>query len=108
MLRTLAFTLLLFALLAVPAQASRSQVTYFEAPRDFLDAGKRDAPFDGVGGLGARAVRLVMLWGKVAPDPDSRVAPKVDTTDPAVYNWGEYDAAAAAARPRGVPVLLPV
>src|SRR3954453_19215408 len=108
MLRTLAFTLLLLALLAVPAQASRSQVTYFEAPRDFLDASTRDASFDEVGGLGARAVRIVMLWQKVAPDPDSRVAPKVDATDPAVYNWGEYDAAVDAARARGMSVLLTV
>src|SRR4051794_40312459 len=108
MLRTLAFTLLLLALLAVPAQASRSQVTYFEAPRDFLDAGTRDGAFDEVDGLGARAVRIVMLWGKVAPDPDSRVAPRADPPDPGVYNGGEYAAAADAARARGMSVLLPV
>ena len=71
MLRTLAFTLLLLALLAVPAQASRSQVTYFEAPRDLLDAGTRDASLDEINVARRRGpCAIVMLWQKVAPEPD--------------------------------------
>ena len=108
MLRTLAFTLLLLALLAVPAQASRTQTTYFEAPRDLLDAGTREAAVDEIDGLGAGAVRIVLLWQKVAPDATSRVAPKFDATDPGAYSWGEYDAAVDAARARGMSVLLTV
>jgi hypothetical protein len=108
MLRLLSLTLLLVVLLAVPAQASRSQVTYFEAPRDLLDAGTRDGALDEIKGLGVGGVRIVMLWSKVAPDPSSRVAPSFDQTDPAAYDWSTFDAAVDGARARGLSVLLTV
>ena len=37
-------------------------------------------------------MRVVLYWHDVAPEPDSRVKPKFDETDPASYDWGAYDA----------------
>lgn len=108
MLRTLAFTLLLVALLAVPAHASRGQITYFEAPRDLLDPQTRDSALDEIQGLGAQHLRIVLHWDKVAPEAGSRVKPEFDETSPDAYAWGDYAAAIDAAHDRGLGVLLTI
>ena len=101
--------LCLFAL-AVPtgAQASRTQITSFEAPGDLLNDATREQTLNDISSFGVRAIRVILYWHNVAPAPDSRVRPNFDATDPAAYNWGQYDALIDAAAQRGWSVLLTV
>ena len=58
--------------------------------------------------LGVHAVRQVLYWRDVAPAAGSKVKPDFDTTDPAAYNWGVYDAIVDAVKARGWKLLLTV
>lgn len=78
----------------------------FDARRDVLDPAKRGAALDEIKRLGADSLRLLVYWKDVAPNAKRRTRPPVDLTDPAAYAWGEYDAVIAAARERGLPVLV--
>ena len=71
-----------------------------------LDPERRAAALDEIKALGADSLRLLVYWRDVAPSPDARRRPAVDLRDPAAYSWGQYDAVIAAARERGLPVLL--
>ncbi len=95
-------------MLAAPAAASRTQTTRFEAPRDLLDASTRSAALDEIQGLGVDSLRVVLLWRNVAPDAESSKKPDFNTTDPAGYAWGQYDALLTEAKARGMKVLLTV
>lgn len=99
-------------LVAVPsAQASRNQLLFFESPGDLISAptpAARDAAFAKLDSLGVSAIRINMTWKAVAPAVDSRNQPDIDTTDPSVYNFANYDAVVDAAKQRGWPVLLTV
>jgi hypothetical protein len=98
---------LLCALAAVPAaHASKTQEVTFEAPRDLFDVDKRAAAFDEIDGLGAHALRIVLYWQDVAPEPASRVKPKLDMSDPAVYDWSKYQPVLDEAKARGWTVQL--
>jgi hypothetical protein len=100
-------TLLAALALAVPsAHASKSQEVTFEAPRDLFDPAKRAAAFDEISSLGAHALRIVLYWKDVAPDRDSRVKPKLDMTDPSVYDWSKYQPVLDEAKARGWTVQL--
>lgn len=94
--------------LAAPAQASRNQIVTFEAPRDLLNADTRESALAELDSLGVKALRVVMYWRNVAPEPASRVKPSFDETDPGAYAWGQYDALLDAAEARGWYVLLTV
>lgn len=107
-LRTLALSLLAALVLTTPASASRNQETSFEAPRDLLSADTRPAALDQIQALGVKSLRVVMLWKRVAPSPDASRKPDFDTTDPAGYDWGQYDALLTDAKARGMKVLLTV
>ena len=107
-IRTLVLALLALLVLAAPASASRTQTTSFEAPRDLLDPASRPGALDEIQSLGVDELRVVLLWRKVAPSANSSRKPDFDTTDPAGYDWGEYDAALTAAKARGMKVLLTV
>lgn len=98
------------SLLALPAaaQAGRAQTVSFEAPRDLLDASRRDASLDEIQGLGVRALRVILYWRDVAPDPRGSTPPAITETDPAAYDWSKYDPLVDAARSRGMKVLLTV
>jgi hypothetical protein len=98
------------AALLVPAaaQASKTQSLTFEAPRDLKDPSTRDQAFKDIASLGVHSMRLVLYWHDVAPDPDSRVKPKFDETDPAAYNWGAYDQVVDGIKARGWNLLLTV
>jgi hypothetical protein len=100
----------LLCTLAVPAaaQASRNQLLTFEAPAELQDPATRDAAFARLDSLGVSALRVVLYWKQVAPAPDSRNQPDVDTTDPASYDWSRFDPIFAGAQQRGWPVLLTV
>ena len=96
--------------LALPAAAAASprQTMSFEAPRDLRDPATRDAALDEIAGLGVHALRVILYWQDVAPQPQSRVKPAFDETDPAAYDWSAYEAAIDGARARGMRVLLTV
>jgi hypothetical protein len=104
----LALTVAFLALLAPAAHAAHDQYMTFEAPRDLLDPATRPAAMDKIASLGVNRLRVILTWRNVAPSPTSRTKPSVDLTDPANYNWGEYDALLTDAAQRGWKVLLTV
>jgi hypothetical protein len=110
--RRLLYPILLAGLLAVvaapAARAARDETVLFEAPRDLLDAQARPGALRQLDALGVRALRVVLLWNNVAPSPNAASRPSFDATDPAAYDWGQYDAVLQAARDRGWQVLLTV
>ena len=91
--------------LAPGAGASRAQPLYFDAP-ELRNPDAREATLDELQSLGVGAVRVVLYWQDVAPDPDRNDPPAVPLEDPAVYAWGSYEEAIAAARARGFDVLV--
>lgn len=93
---------------AAPAGASRNQLLTFEAPAELQDPATRDATFQRLDSLGVGALRVVMYWRDVAPQPASRNQPDFDTTDPAGYDFSRIDPILDAAKQRGWPVLLTV
>ena len=104
--RLLPLTILLALLAAVPAHAKPTQEVTFEAPRDLLDPQYRDGAFTELQGLGVHALRIVLYWHDVAPEADSRIKPKVDTTDPGVYDWSKYQPVLDRAHELGWTVQL--
>jgi hypothetical protein len=112
-MRRLSLPILLACLLALvgapaAAQAARDQTVLFEAPRDLLDAQARPAALRQLDQLGVHALRVVLLWNNVAPSPNAQTRPAFDATNPAAYDWGQYDAVLQAAKDRGWQVLLTV
>jgi hypothetical protein len=107
---TLIVSVCAVAALLVPgaAQASKAQSLTFEAPRDLKDPATRDQAFNDIASLGVHSMRLVLYWHDVAPQPDSRVKPKFDETDPAGYDWSAYDAVVDGIKARGWNLLLTV
>lgn len=93
-------------LAAAPAQASNTQALVFDAPRDLLADDSRPAALEELSSLGVRSLRVLLYWKQVAPNAESASRPSGDLSDPATYNWGQYDALMAAARERGMTVLL--
>ena len=87
------------------ADAARSQPLYFDAP-ELRNADLREGTLDELQSLGVRAVRIVVYWQDVAPDPGRNDPPAVDLADPAAYAWGAYDDAIRAASDRGFDVLV--
>jgi hypothetical protein len=104
----LALTVLLLAAFAhaPAAHASKTQEVTFEAPRDLFDPSKRADAFDEIGSLGAHALRIVLYWKDVAPEATSRVKPKLDMADPAVYDWSKYQPVLDEAKARGWTVQV--
>jgi hypothetical protein len=95
------------SLAAVPsAHASSSEEVTFEAPRDLFDPAKREAAFQEIDSLGAHALRIVLYWRDVAPDADSRIKPKLDMSDPSVYDWAKYQPVLDEAKARGWTVQV--
>lgn len=97
-----------FAVSAAPAHASHGQLVMFEAPAELKDPARRDAAFARLDSLGVSALRVVMYWRDVAPQPDSATRPEFDETDPSAYDWSSIDPIFDAAGKRGWPVLLTV
>jgi hypothetical protein len=58
--------------------------------------------------LGVKALRVELYWSDVAPSPTSATRPKFEATNPASYNWGQYDALLAEAQRLHWQVLLTV
>nr|WP_183343460.1 cellulase family glycosylhydrolase [Conexibacter arvalis] len=95
---------------AATALADRSQPTYVEAPNELLDRDPSGA-LDEIAALGADGIRILMIWRRVAPRPESRRAPSFNATDPGAYPdgaWARYDAAIDGARARGLKVHVTI
>ncbi len=60
--------------------------------------------------LGVRMVRIVVVWAQIAPQPESRTAPRgFNAADPASYpaaNWARYDEMVELAHADGLGVDL--
>lgn len=93
---------------AAPALANHTQTTYFEAPNTLLNPATRTQGFATMQHLGVHALRVELSWYSVAPAPTSAGKPSFDATNPASYNWSEYDPILAEAARRHWPVLLTV
>jgi hypothetical protein len=94
---------------AAPAAASSSQKVVFEAPRDLLNPQTRPAALTALQHLGVSGIRVILTWNDVAPTPDAKTPPPgFVATDPASYDWSQYDAVMAAAAQRKWTVLLTV
>jgi hypothetical protein len=109
--RTIVTALLCLAALAAvvaPAQAASNQELFFEAPNSLLNPATRPGALAQMQSLGVHELRIVLYWQNVAPAPSSRNKPNFDATDPAAYNWGQYDAEVAAAQARGWKILMTV
>jgi hypothetical protein len=110
-IRILLCALLACSVLAVGASqalASTSQKLYFEASSDLLNPTTRPGVLVQLQTLGVRALRVELNWYSVAPARDSATAPSFDATNPASYEWGQYDALLAEAQQLHWQVLLTV
>ncbi|MFZ1154699.1 MAG: hypothetical protein WAN93_07330 [Solirubrobacteraceae bacterium] len=98
------------ALAPVSASASHSQATFFEAPRDLLNVtpAARAKALAQLQSLGVKALRVELDWHGVAPAPDSTKRPNFEATNPASYNWSNYDPLLAEAQRLHWQVLLTV
>jgi hypothetical protein len=107
--RILLASLALCAVVAAPAQANKTQALSFDAPHDLLNGtAARDSALSQLTSLGVHELRVVLYWHNVAPAADSKTRPAFDATNPASYNWGQYDSVIQDAQARGWPVLLTV
>jgi hypothetical protein len=81
------------AVAAPAALASPGETVFFEAPRDLVGVSPatQAKTIAELQSLGVHAVRIVLYWGEVAPDPRHKQRPKFTQSNPAAYNWGAYD-----------------
>lgn len=106
MRRALALTLLLLGACATPAAAQPGQPVFFDAPDAFSDPAKRAAALDEVRSLGGTSIRVILYWNSVAPSPEATRRPAGDPSSPAFYDFSRIDAIIAAAKERGMQVLV--
>lgn len=107
-LRIPLLTALLCLLFAASASASTTQALTFEAPRDLENPALRPAAMQELQSFGVHSLRVIVQWSRVAPDADSATRPTFDATNPAAYNWSQYDPVLADAAARGWPVLVTI
>jgi hypothetical protein len=81
------------AFVAPAALASHGETVFFEAPRDLVGVSPatQAKTIAKLQSLGVHAVRIVLYWGEVAPEPKHKQRPKFSQANPAAYNWGAYD-----------------
>jgi hypothetical protein len=96
------------ALAATPALASHGELVYFEAPKELMNPRTRAATIAKLQALGVKALRVQLYWYSVAPGPNSSQRPNFNATDPAAYNWSQYDPLLAEAQRLHWQVLLTV
>lgn len=77
--------------LSSAASASHAQTVFFEAPSQLLNPESRPSTILTLQKLGVRALRVELNWHTVAPSPNAIRRPSFNATDPAAYNWGQYD-----------------
>jgi hypothetical protein len=96
------------ALGASPALASHNETVFFEAPNALLTQATQAATISQLQSLGVHALRVIIYWRDVAPNPNHKRRPNFNQTSPASYNWGAYDPLIAAAHALHWKVLLTV
>lgn len=100
-----------FAAITTTASASKSQLPVIEDPARLLsgDVNTQNASLDEAQALGAKILKVPVLWRSIAPDGTSTVKPAGDLTDPAAYpagSWDVLDRAVNGAQARGMQVWL--
>ncbi len=90
------------------ALASHSQATYFEGSAQLLDPSTRAHAIEQMQHLGVHAMRIELRWAEVTQGSDNATRPAFDATNPASYNWGQYDALVAEAARLHWSVLLTI
>jgi hypothetical protein len=91
------------------ALASHGETVFFEAPTQLLSPAARPAAITQMQALGVHAVRILLEWNTVVPKPNAKKKPSgFDPTNPADYNWGQYDPLIAEMQTLGWKVLLTV
>lgn len=93
---------------AAPAAASHGETLFFEAPQELLSPETRPQALSQLRWLGVRALRVELPWGAVAPGPEAKSKPQFEATNPASYDWGQYDELLAEAKRLKWRVLLTV
>ncbi len=96
-----------------PAHASKSQYTFFEAPREMGsdDTFLRQSALDEIAGFGVRQQRVLLNWNVALRQPNRRTKPAdLAERDPssAGYTWTRYDAIIAEAEQRGIRVMFTI
>jgi hypothetical protein len=107
---------------AVPAHASNSQITVFDASEELsggLCCGGLTYPaLDDARSEGADVVRVLVYWSDIVANPDSTTKPPGDSGDPAWAGygqpsagdpgrgWGKYDLIVNGIAARGMGVML--
>ena len=83
--------------------------TYFEGSTELLNPSTRpNTRSRSCRHLGVKALRVELYWHDVAPSPNSATRPNFEATNPAGYNWGQYDWLLAKAKELDWQVLLTV
>src|SRR5580692_1172159 len=85
-----AFALLSLGAIAAPAAlASHNETVFFEAPGSLLDvsAQARAKTLTQLQSLGVHALRIVLYWRNVAPNPNHKRKPAFNQANPAHYRW---------------------
>ncbi|HEX5309305.1 MAG TPA: hypothetical protein VFW38_09530 [Solirubrobacteraceae bacterium] len=92
------------------AAASHNEAMFFEAPRDLIEVTPkaRAKALGQLQWLGVKALRVELAWRNVAPSPTSTRKPSFEATNPADYDWGDYDALLSEAQRLKWQVLLTV
>jgi hypothetical protein len=93
---------------AAPALASHSETVFFEAPNALLTAATRKPTIKQLQSLGVHALRVIVYWRDVAPNPNHKRRPNFNQANPAAYHWGAYDPLIAAAAALHWKILLTV
>jgi hypothetical protein len=93
---------------AAPALASHSETVFFEAPNALLTAATRKPTIKQLQSLGVHALRVIVYWRDVAPNPNHKRRPNFNEANPAAYHWGAYDPLIAAAAALHWKILLTV
>jgi hypothetical protein len=96
------------ALFAPAALASRDQTLFFEASSELLNPHTRAHTLSQLQTLGVKALRIELYWAYVAPGAGKAKRPNFEASNPASYNWGEYDPLLAEAARLHWKVLLTV
>ena len=94
--------------LASEAYGSHSQTGFFESPALLLNPATRPATMATLQRLGVKALRVELSWHNVAPQPNSTHRPSFNASDPASYDWAEYDPVIEEAHAKGWKILLTV
>ncbi|HEY1597172.1 MAG TPA: hypothetical protein VGF74_17370 [Thermoleophilaceae bacterium] len=105
-------SLLIGAVAAAPAHASRNQQSIFEDDTALLFSGdgQRQQSLDEMKSLGANSIRTLVQWSRIAPDTNASKKPAgFDATNPDAYPPGVFapwDSLVQEAQSRGLKVIM--